>query len=119
MERGRRIPLHDHSDRNSGGLVRASTILTVAPGAVTGTGSVVASDVAVADLAANFTGSDVEAVLAELQDNIDAVSGVTAAAVSALGFVGPLLISDTPSTPLVFADLIQNEAEDDLVYADL
>jgi hypothetical protein len=34
------------------------------------------------------------------------------------GSVGPLLISDSPSTPLVFADLIQNEAQDDLVYAD-
>lgn len=34
------------------------------------------------------------------------------------GGIGPLLISDTPSTPLVFADLIQNEAQDDLVYAD-
>lgn len=33
--------------------------------------------------------------------------------------VGPILISDTPSTPLVFADLIQNEAEDDLVYAEV
>jgi len=34
------------------------------------------------------------------------------------GGIGPILISDTPSTPLVFADLIQNEAQDDLVYAD-
>jgi hypothetical protein len=33
--------------------------------------------------------------------------------------VGPILISDTPSTPLVFADLIQNDAQTDLVYADL
>jgi hypothetical protein len=33
--------------------------------------------------------------------------------------VGPLIISDTPSTPLVFADIIQNEAQDDLVYADI
>jgi hypothetical protein len=31
---------------------------------------------------------------------------------------GEILISDTPSTPLIFADLIQNEAQDDLVYAD-
>jgi hypothetical protein len=31
---------------------------------------------------------------------------------------GEILISDTPSTPLVFADLIQNEAQNDLVYAD-
>ena len=33
--------------------------------------------------------------------------------------VGAILISDTPSTPLIFGDLIQNEAEDDLVYADI
>jgi hypothetical protein len=31
---------------------------------------------------------------------------------------GEILISDTPSTPLVFADLLQNEAQDDLVYSD-
>jgi hypothetical protein len=36
----------------------------------------------------------------------------------ASGGIGEILISDTPSTPLVFADLIQNEAQDDLVYAD-
>jgi hypothetical protein len=29
-----------------------------------------------------------------------------------------LMISDTPSTPIIFADVIQTEAEDDLVYAD-
>jgi hypothetical protein len=29
---------------------------------------------------------------------------------------GELLISDTPSTPLVFADILQNEAQTDLVY---
>lgn len=44
---------------------------------------------------------------------------VTGAAISALGFVGELLISDSPSTPLVFADILQNESEDDLLYADL
>lgn len=37
----------------------------------------------------------------------------------ASGGVGPILISDTPSTPLIFADLIQNEAQDDLVYEDI
>lgn len=31
---------------------------------------------------------------------------------------GELLISDDPSTPLIFADLLQNEDEDDLVYSD-
>jgi hypothetical protein len=29
-----------------------------------------------------------------------------------------ILISDSPSTPLIFADLLQNEAQDDLVYSD-
>lgn len=48
-----------------------------------------------------------------------AAGAVTADEIAAFGFVGPLLISDTPSTPLVFADLIQNEAQDDLVYADI
>ncbi len=33
-------------------------------------------------------------------------------------FVGAIIISDTPSTPLVFADLIQNDTQTDLVYAD-
>jgi hypothetical protein len=37
---------------------------------------------------------------------------------NASGGIGEILISDTPSTPLIFADLIQNEAQNDLVYAD-
>ncbi len=32
---------------------------------------------------------------------------------------GDILISDTPSTPLVFADLLQDDAQTDLLYADL
>jgi hypothetical protein len=31
---------------------------------------------------------------------------------------GQLLVADAHSTPLVFADILQNEAEDDLLYAD-
>jgi hypothetical protein len=31
---------------------------------------------------------------------------------------GELLIADTHSTPIVFADLITTEADDDLLYAD-
>lgn len=46
-------------------------------------------------------------------------AGVKWAAAVATG-IGPILISDTPAgSPLVFADLIQNEAGTDLVYADL
>ena len=30
---------------------------------------------------------------------------------------GELLISDTPSTPLIFADILQNEAQDDFLYS--
>lgn len=33
-------------------------------------------------------------------------------------FVGPLLISDDHSTPVVFADLLLTEEGDDLLYAD-
>ena len=36
----------------------------------------------------------------------------------ASGGIGELLISDTPATPLIFADILQNEAQDDLLYAD-
>lgn len=46
-----------------------------------------------------------------------ATEGVVWAAAS--GGVGEILISDTPSTPLIFDDLLQNEDEDDLVYADV
>jgi hypothetical protein len=44
---------------------------------------------------------------------------VTAADLVALGVVGPLLISDDHSTPIVFADLLLTEDGDDFLYADL
>lgn len=46
-------------------------------------------------------------------------ASVSAADLVALGVVGPILIADDHSSPLVFADLIQTESGDDLVYADL
>lgn len=45
--------------------------------------------------------------------------GVTPENIAAMGFVGPILISDTHSTPLVFDDLLQNDDGDDLLYADV
>jgi hypothetical protein len=74
-----------------------------------------ASAISIVDSGAHFASTDVEGALQELGVG----SGVTAASIAAFGFVGPILISDTPSTPLVFADLIQNEDQNDLVYADL
>ncbi len=44
----------------------------------------------------------------------DHVHGMPAAGTG----IGEILISDTPSTPHIFADLNQNEAQTDLVYAD-
>ena len=39
---------------------------------------------------------------------------------SIAGLVGPILIADTPAgSPLVFADLLQNDDGDDLLYADI
>jgi hypothetical protein len=66
--------------------------------------------------------------LATAATSIDFVgSGVTATGTGAAKTVtipgltstaGQLLISDTPSTPLVFADILQNEAQTDLLYSD-
>ena len=68
----------------------------------------------------NFeSGTGVTFAVASNTITIAAGDTVTAATISALGFVGLIVISDTPSTPLVFADLIQNDDEDDLVYVDL
>lgn len=48
------------------------------------------------------------------------VATITAASLEAHGAVGELVIQDIPAgSPLVFADIVQNEAEDALVYADL
>ncbi len=46
-------------------------------------------------------------------------SGVEPSDLVALGVVGPILIADDHSTPLVFADLLQTEEGDDLLYADI
>ena len=52
-----------------------------------------------------------------LKADSGASAGVSWASVSASG--GQILVSDTPAgSPLVFSDLIQNEAGTDLVYAD-
>jgi hypothetical protein len=44
---------------------------------------------------------------------------VTGPALVALGVVGPLLIADDHSTPIVFGDLLLTEEGDDLLYADI
>ena len=51
-------------------------------------------------------------------DVLTVAGGVPTWAAPAAGGVGEILISDSPSTPLVFADLLQNEAQDDIVYGD-
>jgi hypothetical protein len=73
------------------------------------TGALASMDFVGAGVTATTSGDDVTVT----------VSGVTTAGVSALGFVGPILIADSHSTPLVFADLLQTEAGDDLLYQDL
>lgn len=69
MRRRERIPLHDHADLDSGGLVAASTLATQLNGtgtAVVTGGATTADAVAITDAADYFTGSTVEAALAEL-----------------------------------------------------
>ena len=55
-----------------------------------------------------LTANNVQGAIDELAADIAAFAPI----------VGEILISDTPSTPLIFADLLQNEAQDDLLYAD-
>lgn len=50
---------------------------------------------------------------------VAATGSLSAATLQSMGVRGELLITDTPSTPLVFADLIQNEDQNDFLYADL
>lgn len=48
------------------------------------------------------------------------IGGSSAADISDMGFVGEILVADTPAgSPLVFEDLLQNEAGTDLLYADV
>jgi hypothetical protein len=71
-----------------------------------------ATDTPIADDGGFFDGTNVEEVLQEL--------GAIRDAPESYGFVGPILVSDTPAgSPLVFADLLQTEAGDDLLYADI
>lgn len=65
MERGKRIPLHNHDGPNSGGLVVASTIVTaMSSGGSTATVPAAAA-IPIADLGALYAATDVESALAE------------------------------------------------------
>ncbi len=49
----------------------------------------------------------------------DHTHGTPANPFTSAGLVGPILISDTHSTPLIFGDLLQNDDGTDLLYADI
>lgn len=67
-----------------------------------------ASAISIVDTGGYFTGTDVEAALQELGADIAGGGGS-----------GEILITDTPAgSPLVFADLLQNDDGTDLLYAD-
>lgn len=71
MRHRERIPLHDHSSLDTGGLVAASTVVAYSGGSSTTTtvssgGASAAVDVSVADTGALFAGDNVESVLAEI-----------------------------------------------------
>jgi hypothetical protein len=59
-------------------------------------------------------GSDGQVLTADSSQS----TGLKWAEPTSSGSGGEILISDTPSTPLIFADLIQNDPQTDLVYAD-
>ena len=99
-----------------------SQVLTDSSVVASGSGTVTVQDegsaLANAATSLNFVGDGVTASGTSTTKTIT-IPGATAAVVAALGFAGEILITDTPSTPLVFADLLQNEAQDDLVYANV
>jgi len=87
MRPGERIPLHDHADRNSGGRISRSTVVSQVSGEPGGSGSAAttAAAVSVADVAENFTASDVEAALAELAGMVGGGPDVELVTVAATG----------------------------------
>lgn len=124
MKPRERIPLHDHSDNDSGGPITGTVQQIVSGGGTTTTagGASVLNDLGDVDTG-SVAPADGDALVYDSGTGLWApaafVPTITAADVAALGFVGEILIADSPSTPLVFADLLQNDAQDDLMYADL
>jgi hypothetical protein len=78
-------------------------------------GTVIASDVTFTPTG-TIAATDVQAAVAEVATDAAAALATHAALGGGSGS-GEILISDTPSTPLVFADLVQNDAQTDLMYA--
>ncbi len=80
-------------------------------------GIVIDDGVTTVDPTSAITFAGAGSATVDVTDDGGGAATVTVTVTSA-GGIGEILISDTPSTPLIFADLIQNEAQDDLVYAD-
>jgi hypothetical protein len=96
MRRRERIPLHDHSGFDAGGLVAQSTIVTLVNGSPSSGSSAtapVAADVPVADVADNFTAGNVEDVLAELAAAGGGGNDTTLSTVAASGTAQTLDVS--------------------------
>jgi hypothetical protein len=96
-------------------LATAATTLDFVGAGVVASGTGAGKTITISGAPAGAAGGDLSGTYPNPSVVDDSHSHTTA---TAPGGVGEILISDTPSTPLVFADLIQNEAETDLVYAD-
>jgi hypothetical protein len=92
-------------------------------------GAQVAQVTDISDVGEYFVADDVEDALAELaaRDHGD-LGGLTdddhpqylqASKLGATGAVGPILIADDHSTPIVFADILLTEEGDDILYSDV
>lgn len=96
MRRRERIPLHDHSGFDAGGLVAQSTIVTlVNSGGTSGTSTAppVAADVPIADVGGYFTAGNVEDALAELGAGGSGANDTTLSTVAAAGATETLDVS--------------------------
>ena len=73
----------------------------------------VAGDIEITDTGGYFDSTEVEGALQEIGADLEGL-------VAESGAVGEILVSDTPAgTPIIFGDLLLNEAETDLLYGDV
>jgi hypothetical protein len=114
----RRIPIHDHSNFNQGGFISSTVQQIVGSSTTSGEASSISASNSVTS--ETTLGLSASAGSSSTYSRGDHTHGSpTGSSIGALGFVGPLLIADVHSTPIVFGDLIVNEATDDFLYADV